>query len=92
MLLNFKPLKLVPTLFVDDIFSFCVPIMLSIVSIQMMPTTLLTLLLSLIIMHRKLFREILSALHKYIHFHVTEEKGLIKDVNHHLDMLWNEYM
>ena len=41
-------------------------------------------------MHRKLFREILSALHKYIHFHV-KEKGLIKDVNHHLDMLWNEY-
>ena len=40
--------------------------------------------------HRKLFREILSALHKYIHFHV-KEKELIKDVNHHLDVLWNEY-
>ena len=41
-------------------------------------------------MYRKLFREILSALHKYINFYV-KDKGLIKDVNHHLDMLWNEY-
>lgn len=39
---------------------------------------------------RKLFREILSALHKYVHFHI-KEKGIINDINHHLDVLWNEY-
>ena len=39
---------------------------------------------------RKLFREVLSTLHKYIQFHI-EEKEVIKDINHHLDILWNEY-
>ena len=43
-----------------------------------------------ILQYRKIFREIINALHKYIHFHV-EEKGVIKDINHHLDVLWNEY-